>query len=49
MTNKGWSQSRPALAEVIVRLLALQARLHRIEAAKRLEAISNTARMLIQR
>jgi hypothetical protein len=46
MTDGRWTAGRPALGEVIVRLLALKARLERIEAGRRLLAIERTARLL---
>ena len=46
MTDDRWSKARPALGEVIVRLLALKARLDRVEAGRRLQAIEKTARLL---
>jgi hypothetical protein len=46
MTDARWTAARPALGEVIVRLLALRARLDRIEARRRLQAIEKTAKLL---
>lgn len=46
MTDTGWSNTRPALGEVIVRLLSIKARLDRLEAARRIASIAKTARLL---
>lgn len=46
MTDARWTTARPALGEIIVRLLALKARLDRIEAGRRLRAIEKAARLL---
>jgi hypothetical protein len=46
MTDTRWTAARPALGEVIIRLLALRARLDRIEAGRRLLAIEKAARLL---
>lgn len=46
MTEPRWTTARPALGEVIVKLLALKARLDRIEAGRRLRAIEKAVRLL---
>lgn len=46
MTDAGWSAGRPALGEIIVRLLVLKARLDRIEVGRRLQTIEKAARLL---
>jgi hypothetical protein len=46
MTDARWAKGRPALGEVIVKLLALRARLDRIEAGRRLQAIEKTIRLI---
>lgn len=46
MTNNDWLTGNPAFGEIIVRLLTLKARLDRIEAARRLQSIENTIRLL---
>lgn len=46
MTDRGWSKGRPALGEILVRLLSLRARMDRLEAARRMSAIANTVRLL---
>lgn len=46
MTDGRWSKDRPALGQVLVRLLSLKARLDRLEAARRMAAIAKTVRLL---
>lgn len=46
MTDRGWSKGCPALGEVLVRLLSLQARMERLEAARRMISITKTVRLL---
>lgn len=46
MTDRGWSKKRPALGEILVRLLSLRARMDRLEAARRMAAIAKTVRLL---
>lgn len=46
MTDRGWSNKRPVLGEVLVRLLSLKARMDRLEAARRMTAIAKTVRLL---
>jgi hypothetical protein len=46
MTDRGWSKGRPALGEILVRLLSLRARMDRLEAARRMSAIAKTVRLL---
>lgn len=46
MTDQGWSKGRPALGEILVRLLSLQARMARLEAARRMVSIAETVRLL---
>lgn len=46
MTDPKWSKGRPALGEVLVRLLSIKARLDRLEAARRMTAIVKTVRLL---
>lgn len=46
MTDRGWSKGRPALGEILIRLLSLRARMDRLEAARRMSAIAKTIRLL---
>lgn len=46
MTDRRWSKGRPALGEILVRLLSLKARMDRLEAARRMSAIAKTVRLL---
>ncbi len=46
MTDRGWSKRRPALGEILVRLLSIKARLDRLAAARRMTAITKTVRLL---
>lgn len=47
MTDARWATARPALGEIVVRLLAIKARLDRIEAGRRLQVIEKTVRLLV--
>ncbi len=46
MTDRGWSKGRPAIGEILIRLLSLRARMDRLEAARRMATIAKTVRLL---
>ncbi len=49
MSNVAWQTGAPAIGVAIARLLALHARALRVEAARRLRAANETAKLLEKR